>query len=106
MSMLSRLRGSKGYGACRDAAPTNRGKAPRDKREYSKRKAPHRGRLSFWERKRQESALPERTKPAGRFPSFSGELESENMRESLLGTSPPKGIALSTALLYNTLINQ
>ena len=41
MSLLSRLRGSKGYGACRDAAsatPAPRfdqaGQSPRDKREY------------------------------------------------------------------------
>ena len=43
MSLLSRLRGSKGYGACRDAARPSRrpsgAKAPRDKREYAKGKA-------------------------------------------------------------------
>ena len=54
----------------------------------------------------------DRKRPAGTdktgraLPLFSGELESENMREGLLGTSPLKGIALFTALLYNTLINQ
>ena len=49
MSLLSRPRGSKGYGTCRDAAPRaepSGAKAPRDKREYAKRKG-HLSGLSF-----------------------------------------------------------